>query len=314
MDFCQDQGRNYLSNSLSADDALDAYEMARHRLPDPPTRGSVPKVAKNLSEIADDFDAFFLDAFGVLNVGEAAIEGVPERVAALQSAGKRVIVVSNAAGFPHERLIQKYQSLGYSFQPEDVVTSRRALVEAVNDGSGLKWGLMVSDGIPVAEFEKLDHIRLREDPYDYDVVDRFLMIGSATWTEARQQMLEASISKFPRPVYVGNPDIVAPREQGFSIEPGYFAHRLADRTGIVPEFFGKPFRNIYELAFNRLDPEISRERVLMVGDSLHTDILGAQVAGIRSALVTDHGFLAGRDVKADMERTALVPDFLLPSP
>jgi glycerol-1-phosphatase len=314
MDLRQDKRRDHLSSSLSADDALDAYEEARHRLPNPILRNVVPQVAKNLDELADEFDAFFLDAFGVLNVGEAAIQGVPERVAALQSAGKRVIVVSNAAGFPHKHLIEKYASLGYTFEPEDIVTSRRAMALSVGDGAGLKWGLVVSDGISAAEFERLDHIRLREDPADYEIVERVLMIGSATWTEARQAMLEASLSNVPRPVYVGNPDIVAPREKGFSIEPGYFAHRLADRTGIVPEFFGKPFRNIYEIAFAQLKPEISRDRVLMVGDSLHTDILGSHVAGIRSALVTDHGFLAGRDVKADIERTRLVPDFILPSP
>ncbi|MEM8787507.1 MAG: HAD-IIA family hydrolase [Pseudomonadota bacterium] len=300
--------------SLTAAEALAAYEAARHRLPQAvPQTGSCREVA-SLEDLADAFDVFFLDAFGVLNVGEEAIAGAPERVAALQRAGKRVLVVSNAAGFPHDRLMEKYARLGYDFAPGDVVTSRQALTEAVEVSPPWTWGLMLSDGVDGAEFEALDHVRLREDAAAYDAADVFLMIGSATWTEARQQLLEEALTRRLRPVYVGNPDIVAPRAHGFSVEPGFYAHRLADRTGMAPAFYGKPFANIFDLAFARLGGAVNKARVLMVGDSLHTDILGAQVAGIASALVTGHGFLAGRDAHADIERTGLKPNFIMPSP
>ncbi len=62
------------------------------------------------------------------------------------------------------------------------------------------------------------------------------------WTDARQTLLEASLQRAPRPVYVGNPDIVAPRENGFSTEPGSFAHRLADETGVSPQFLWQTLR------------------------------------------------------------------------
>ena len=39
----------------------------------------------------------------------------------------------------------------------------------------------------------------------------------------------------------------------------------------------------------------------MVGDSLHTDILGAQAAGVASALVARYGFFAGQDVDSAIE-------------
>lgn len=300
---------------MDAPQALAAYEAARHRLPAPRPRGAPRRVA-TLEDLAGDYDAFFLDAFGVLNVGERAIEGVPGRVRALQAAGKRVLIVSNAAGFPQARLMEKYTRLGYDFAPEDVITSRQALAAAVDEDVAqcATWGLMISDGVDAAEFEALPHVRLRDDPADYDAAEAVLMIGSATWTEARQALLEEALARRPRPVYVGNPDIVAPREQGFSLEPGHFAHRLADSTGIAPRFFGKPFGNIYDLAFARLGGDIPRERVVMVGDSLHTDILGAQVAGIDGALVTDHGFLAGQDVAEAIRVTGIVPDVVLPRP
>jgi hypothetical protein len=39
-------------------------------------------------------------------------------------------------------------------------------------------------------------------------------------------------------------------------------------------FFGKPFPAIFNMARERIRPGVPDERVLMVGDTLHTDILG----------------------------------------
>ena len=86
-------------------EAFAAYENIRHRLPPTSSKGACVRLP-NLDAIANKFDTFFLDAFGVLNIGETAIAGVPERVANLQKVGKRVLVVSNAAGFPHAKLME----------------------------------------------------------------------------------------------------------------------------------------------------------------------------------------------------------------
>lgn len=299
--------------SISSQEAFQAYEAVRHRLPDVAKTGTSYRSVATLEDIAEDFDVFLLDAFGVLNIGETAILGTPERVANLKAAGKRVLVVSNAAGFPHAKLMEKYARLGYDFAPEDVITSRATLLTGLNGLRDLHWGLMATRSTGLGDLEGLNLTYLEEDPAVYDKVDGFLMIGSAAWTEARQELLEASMRARVRPVLVGNPDIVAPREQGFSVEPGHFAHQLANRTEASPQFFGKPFVNIFDLAFERLGA-VDRSRVLMVGDSLHTDILGAITAGVASALVSDYGFFAGENVAAAIELAGIVPDFVVARP
>lgn len=298
---------------FSATEAFSAYEAVRHRLPVVASGDQSYRRADTLEDIADEFDVFFLDAFGVLNIGETAIPETPERVARLKAAGKRVLVVSNAAGFPHAALLQKYERLGYDFAPEDVITSRATLLAGLNGQHALHWGLMATPSAGLRDLERLNLTYLEDDPAPYDAVDGFLMVGSAAWTETRQSLLEAALITRPRPVFVGNPDIVAPREDGFSTEPGLFAHRLADRANIAPEFFGKPFGNIFDLAFERLGP-IDKSRVLMVGDSLHTDILGARAAGVASALIADYGFFAGHDVEDAIRRAKIVPDFVVKRP
>jgi len=299
--------------SITAEQAFRAYEAVRHRLPAVVRPGGGCRRVATLEEIAGDFDAFLLDAFGVLNIGDEAIPGVRERIEGLRAAGKRVLVVSNAAGFPHAALMEKYARLGYDFAPEDVVTSRAALLAGLDGRRDLRWGLMATRSAGLGDLEGLNLTYLEEDPTPYAAVDGVLMIGSAAWTETRQALLEAALSARPRPVLVANPDIVAPREAGFSKEPGHYAHRLADRTGVRPEFFGKPFGDIFELAFARLGP-VDRSRVLMVGDSLHTDILGAKAAGVSSALVSGYGFFAGEDVDEAIARAAIAPDFVVERP
>ena len=313
MGLGQGTGGDHLTGH-TLDTAFAAYEAVRHRLPPPASRATPPEHVPDLDALADRFDAFLLDAFGVLNIGETAIPGVAERIAGLRARGKQVMVVSNAAGFPHAALLEKYARLGFSFTAEQVVTSRATLLSALGDRRGLRWGLMATRSTGLRDLEGLDLTYLEEDPAPYAEVDGFLMIGSAAWTDERQRLLEATLQANPRPVLVGNPDIVAPRESGFSTEPGHFAHRLADVTGIAPEFFGKPFGNIFDLAFARLDPIPDKSRILMVGDSLHTDILGAQVAGVRSALVAGYGFFASGDPLPAIERAGIRPDYIIDRP
>jgi HAD superfamily hydrolase (TIGR01450 family) len=298
---------------MSTETAFEAYEAVRHRLPLVAPSGTAFRRAATLADIADRFDVFLLDAFGVLNIGEAAIPGTPERIRNLKAAGKRVLVVSNAAGFPHAALMEKYTRLGYDFAPDDVITSRVTLLAGLNGRQNLHWGLMATRSTGLRDLEDLNLTYLEEDPAPYDAVEGILLVGSAAWTEERQALLEDSLRKRPRPVLVGNPDIVAPRETGFSVEPGHFAHRLADRTGITPEFYGKPFPDIFDLAFKRLG-DVDRSRVLMVGDSLHTDILGARNIGISSALIAQYGFFAGQDAEKAVLATGIVPDFIVERP
>jgi ribonucleotide monophosphatase NagD (HAD superfamily) len=82
---------------------------------------------------------------------------------------------------------------------------------------------------------------------------------------------------------------------------------------VSPQFFGKPFSNIFDLAFARLDNSDSA-RVVMVGDSLHTDILGGHVAEVKTALISNFGFFSGSDVTKAISVSGIQPDFILDRP
>ncbi|EBA12222.1 HAD-IIA family hydrolase [Roseobacter sp. CCS2] len=304
MGLCQSTRSHHLTHGP----IFDAYEAVRQRLPAAGPGGACTH-ARDLSDIADLYDVFLLDAFGVLNIGETAITGAPERIADLQAAGKRVLVVSNAAGFPHHLLMEKYARLGFDFAPDDVITSRKALLAALT-GTTDHWGVMANPALGREDLETLALDFLEDDPATYDKAAGFLLIGSGIWTEHRQGLLEASLRNNPRPVHVGNPDIAAPREAGPSQEPGHWAHQLADNTGVEPVFHGKPYRSIYDLAFAQLG-NTPGTRAVMVGDSLHTDILGGQTGGTATALIVSHGLLRDAEPASAIAASGIKPDHVL---
>lgn len=297
-------------NHPTESDVFAAYMAVSQRLPKAPRAGACFTV-DTLDAISEHFDAVLLDAYGVLNVGQQAVPGAPERIAALQAAGKRTIVVSNAAGFAHSAIETRLARLGYTFASDDIITSRKALLRALSTEPPRHWGVAAGDQYGPEEFAGLQFTRLGEDPETYNVVDGFLFVGAGSWTEAQQAHLVASLQRQPRPIWVANPDLMAPQPVGVSIEPGYYGHDIVERAGVMPVFYGKPFPNIYELALEQLGPKFDPQRVLMVGDTLHTDILGGLVAGIKTALVVEFGVMAGSDVGQAIAQAGVAPDWIL---
>jgi len=292
-------------------EAFDAYMRVRDRLP-PFTRGG-RCTSSTLMDAAGAFDLVLFDAYGVLNVGETAIPGAAATVAALRSMGKMVGVVSNSAAYPKARMMARYATLGLDFLPHEVVTSRETLVRHVEAAPQRHWGVMLGSKSDMDEIGQFDTTILEDAPAPYADVEGFLLIGSDGWTEDRQSRLEGALRDRPRPDLVGNPDLVARREYGLSLEPGWFGHRIADATDVQPRYFGKPFPDVFHLALSRYPLSIRPERVLMVGDTLHTDILGGSQAGFATALVTAHGSPVGLDVMNAISRSGISPDFLMPS-
>lgn len=282
--------------------AFDRYEAVRHRMPDARFAVETQSCA-GLLDIADQFDAFVLDSFGVLNVGEVAIPGAVSCLRALRAQGKRVLVLTNAASYTRDFAVARYRSLGFDFAPEEVVSSRDVAVSRLNALlPGGFWGAIA------AHEDAFEDIPAQVELWRGQACDGFLLLSSAGFSADRVDLLKQAMIEKPRPFVVANPDLVAPRENGLSKEPGYYAHLLADDIGFDPVFFGKPFSNAFHDAKLRLK-DIAPQRIAMVGDTLHTDILGGAAAGFKTVLVRDHGLFAGQAPERYIETSGIVPDF-----
>ena len=290
--------------------AFARYEAVRTRLP----AARFPQRSlflPSLEEVADHVDGFLLDAFGVLNVGETAIPGAVARLASLRARGKRLVVLTNAASYTRPQLLAKYHRLGFDFAADEVVASRDVAVARLNQiAPGATWAAIAAagDGFTDIPARLLDAVADRDA---LDAADGILFLSTARWSPAMQERLVTSLSKNPRPLVIANPDIVAPREDGLTLEPGLFGHNLLDAVKTEVHWFGKPFPDAFVEAIARTG--LSAARLAMVGDTLHTDVLGGAAAGCQSVLVTDHGLFAGRDTAPYILASGILPDFIVRS-
>ena len=293
--------------SQTTDAAFARYEAVRARLP----TASFPAfshIAANLSDVANRYDAFVLDAFGVLNVGDTPIPGAVARIAVLRAMGKKLVVLTNAASYTRADALRKYRKLGFDFTADEVVSSRDVAVSRLGDlGQGKVWAAISAgddsfSDIPARVVDLID-----ANAWD---ADGFLFLSSARWSPFLQARLKAALASNPRPLIVANPDIVAPREDGLTLEPGHFAHDLIDHLGLPAQWFGKPFSDAFDDAKARL-PGIPTHRIAMVGDTLHTDVLGGAAAGMGTILITDHGLFRGHDVASYIAQSGIRPDVII---
>ncbi len=289
-----------------AETIFDRYQEVRPRLPAVAHAPLRSTDIGSLLDIASEMDAFVFDAFGVLNVGDTLIEGADVRLDQLRARGCQIRILTNAASYDRAHAVDKFRRLGVRVEDREIVTSRDAALQGLQP---LHWGVIA------AETDRLDDLmmpktRLGDDPDAYRAVDGFLFLSSAEWTGQRQALLAAAMDARPRPLVIANADLVAPRDGGFSLEPGHFGHLIADRHPGCVRFFGKPFPEVYDLVEATL-PGISASRIAMCGDTLHTDIMGALARGWRTVLVTHDGLFAGFDTDAFSARSGLFADWRL---
>lgn len=294
----------------AAEAAFRRYEAVRSRLP----AASFPAVSQHLTHLgaaADHYDGFILDAFGVLNVGETAIPGAVARMADLRARGKRLVVLTNAASYTHAQILAKYHRLGFDFSGDEVVSSRDVAVARLGAvAAGATWAAISAEGdtfadIPARVFDAV------ADPRAFDHADAILFLSTARWSEGIRDRLYRALQRRPRPMVVANPDLVAPREDGLSQEPGLFAHDLIDTLGCAVHWFGKPFAAGFADAIMRAG--LPAHRLAMVGDTLHTDVLGGAAAGCGTVLISDHGLFRGLDVAPFITASGIVPDIIVPT-
>lgn len=295
---------------LGFDDAWSSYRRWEHRLPAKPAPVEPRRIA-GIAEVLDQVDVVVLDAYGVLNLGSSVIPQGLAAVKAIRAAGKHLCVVTNDGSQGTVAIAAKHRGRGYDFRDDEVIAGASLVGEAVASFSEVRnWGIIAQEPRPEAAITGR-MVTLDLDPAAYEAVDGIVFMATEIWDEDRQALLSDALTARPRPFIVANPDVVAPHVGGFSAEPGYFAHRIADRAGLTPVFLGKPFPGVYRLVRERF-PEVDPSRILAVGDTPHTDVIGARAHGMR-ALLVESGFLAGRDSLAFSRECGILPDFIAPT-
>lgn len=253
----------------------------------------------------DGVDLLLADLDGVVYTGPAALPYAVESINRAQKA-IRVGYLTNNASRTDATVAAHLTDLGLTVAPEDVVTSPQAAVALlaglVPAGSKV---LVVGGAGLVDELHKAGFSVTRSaDDDPAAVVQGFAPeIGWADLAEA-SFALQARPGRDELPWVATNTDWTIPQARGIAPGNGTLVSAVHSAVGRLPVVAGKPERAIFDAAVARFDAS----NPLFVGDRLDTDILGANRAGIRSALVMT-GIDRAKQVLAAPEESR--PSYLL---
>lgn len=273
-------------------------------------------IAATLDDLADRFDAFLLDQFGVLLDGAGAYPAAPAALSRLAATGKPVIVLSNS-GKRSAANAARLVSSGFERESFQLVsTSGEAAWSTLRRRIGLSlapatrvW-LHTRDG-DQSQLAGLD-LEQVATPAEADLL---LLAGSRCdqMTLADYQATLKPAAKAGTPMLCTNPDMDMLTPSGLRSGAGRISQVYADMGGAV-EYVGKPHPLIYAEAA-RLLPGIRPSAILCIGDSPAHDVAGGQAAGHATALVCTgvHAGLSDSERRALCESEGAIPDFILPS-
>lgn len=227
-------------------------------------------------------DVLLADLDGVVYAGPTALPYAVESINRAQRS-IRVGYLTNNASRTDEAVASHLTALGLSVAPEDVVTSPQAamvvLAGLVPAGSTV---LVVGGAGLVDELTKAGFSVTRSaEDHPAAVVQGFAPeVGWVHLAEAAFA-LQAKTGEAELPWVATNTDWTIPQERGIAPGNGTLVSAVHTAIGRLPVVAGKPEKAIFDAAVARF----GAASPLFVGDRLDTDILGAQRAGMPSALV-----------------------------
>ena len=276
--------------------------------------------SQSFLSLAVKFKAVFLDSYGVLKNYKGLIEGVQDTVAFLREKGIAIRVLTNDASRSQEQQIESFARLGLNgLQTHEVITSgmmaRHFLQHKITEGKIAYLGTENSAHYILQS--GLEHISVRE--IDLDRVNDiaafvFLDDEGFDWNTDINKTINL-LRRKNIPVVVANSDNLYPvSKNDVAVAAGGIARLVESMLGRKFIYFGKPDTQMFTYAYNRLKRlgPFTKEDILMAGDNLHTDILGGNKFGVKTALVLS-GNTSENSVEQQIIATGIIPDFICPS-
>lgn len=221
--------------------------------------------------------AAVLDMDGVLWRGDAVLPGVADFFAFCQRQGIAYAFATNNSTKTVDMYVDRLTSLGIPTHPQQVITSAVATSDYIARHYPAETPVYVIGGPGIRE--GLAAHGFREDPARAELV-----IVGMDMAVTYDKLKVAALRIRAGATFIGtNGDRTFPLPEGLAPGNGSILAAIQTATDTAPVLIGKPETAMFEVALRRMG--VRAEEMLMVGDRLETDILGAQRAGLRTALV-----------------------------
>jgi HAD superfamily hydrolase (TIGR01458 family) len=244
-----------------------------------------------------DIEGVLLDIDGVLAISWEPLSGAVDALGWMREHDVPFRLITNTTTKTRADLARTLRDAGFDVHDEEVITAVVATAEYLRTARAGARCFLLSDGDARADLEGIELVNVDEA----DVV----VLGGASedFTYAtmnrifRRLMEGASLVGMHRNLYWRT-------SEGLELDAGAYLAGLEEATGRTAVICGKPTEPYFDAALAMLG--VPRQRALMVGDDIVNDVHGAQVLGIRGALVK-----TGKFLPEDFGKVPTAPDHVL---
>lgn len=267
---------------------------------------------KSFRTISEKFDVILFDAYGVFNINGKLVPSALKVMEDLVSVGKKVGIVSNTtqistvaeASYAKKGLIKgKHYHI--------FLTSGQVVYESIQaqnlEVPGARYYVFGTpnfknpDPVP-SLFSSSCYVRVNDlsnADFIYCGIPQICGEDRVNLEDFRPSLEELSKTKLP--MLCANPDMKSLEDGRFVIRQGSIS-QLYQEMGNQVIYYGKPDARILDQAVALLGG--NKSETLMVGDTLVTDVLAANRAGVQSCLTISGGIT--EDVLISANRTVNV--------
>ncbi len=270
--------------------------------------------------VIKNYKVVFLDSYGVLKTYKGLIPGAIETVQYIIESGREFYVLTNDASRSPQLLAEKFHDIGLeAIKTKHIISSgmmaKDYLVNKIRGGRVAYLGTedaahyIDEAGLAMVSISELDLNNI-EDITAIVFLDDEGFNWNADISKAVNLLKRKNI-----PSIVANSDLTYPASKDeVAVATGGVAdivERIVQKTFI---HFGKPDSSMFMYAYELLmeKGEFPKREILMVGDTLHTDILGGNKFGIDTALVLT-GNTRKERAEVHIRSHGIIPDYICES-
>jgi len=231
------------------------------------------KIEENFSDIK----GLLVDIDGTLYFKGKTIPKAVETVHKLYKAGFKIIFLTNTDSKSPRTVLKILKNYGFEINIDEVFTPIIALREFLYRYPKKKSYLVTTAEVEM-EFQDFPQIKGSESP-DFVIISDF----HDNWNVNRLNLAFKFVVKGAELLGTQGNKYYLDRNGEPVLDTGSFVHMIANAANVTPRIFGKPSKEYFFQALEKID--LSTEEVYVIGDDIDSDIQGAINAGMKGILV-----------------------------
>ena len=231
-----------------------------------------------LQSIADNYDLFYIDLWGVIHNGIKLYEKAMVVLEELSKKNKSFVLLTNAPR-PNKTVKDFLQKMGMSEELRDhVFTSGEASLNY------LKKYFLSKKFYHIGPPRDFDLFHLFKNNRSEDIKGSEYLLCTGLFDEYDKDLIyykNLFDNHINKKMICTNPDLIVDRGNKRELCAGSIA-MVFEKMGGEVVYFGKPYPEVYNQSIDN-----NNKKVLAIGDNLNTDIKGANLLNYDSLLVSN---------------------------